>query len=100
MLVLTRRPGEWITIGDDVVVKVLSVKGDQIQLGIEAPREVRVDRGEIHDQIVAATEAARRSAADPSGLTRLLSDRSRPPAPPPPASEPKSGPRRKTSPPG
>jgi carbon storage regulator len=74
MLVLTRRPGEWITIGDDVTVKVLSVRGDQIQLGIEAPREIRVDRGEIREQILAATEDARRSAVDPGGLVRLLSD--------------------------
>ncbi len=79
MLVLTRRPGEWISIGDDVTVKVLSVKGDQIQLGIVAPREIRVDRGEIREQILAANEAARLSATDPGRLTRLLvrEDRSR-----------------------
>ncbi len=73
MLVLTRRLGEWIAIGDDVTVKVLSVKGDHVQLGIEAPRAVPVHRGEVFEQIRTETEAARRSAADPAALARLLS---------------------------
>jgi carbon storage regulator len=72
VLVLTRREGEWISIGDDVIVRVLSVKGDHVQLGVAAPREIAVFRGEIREQILAETEAARRSAADPSALGRLL----------------------------
>lgn len=72
MLVLTRRPGEWISIGEQVVVRVLAVKGDQVQLGVAAPREVAVHRGEIREQILAEMEAARRSAEDPAALTRLL----------------------------
>jgi carbon storage regulator len=72
MLVLTRRPGEWISVGDEITVRVLSVRGDQVQLGIEAPREIRVDRGEIREQILAATEEARRTAADPAALERWL----------------------------
>jgi carbon storage regulator len=72
MLVLTRRPGEWIAIGDDVIVRVLGVKGDQVQIGIEAPREVAVHRGEIRTQILAENEAARESASDPGALKRLL----------------------------
>jgi carbon storage regulator len=71
MLVLTRRTGEWITIGDDVRVRVVSVKGDQVQLGVEAPREIAVHRGEIFDQIRAELERARRSASDPAALSRL-----------------------------
>jgi carbon storage regulator len=71
MLVLTRRVGEWITIGDDVRVRVVSTKGDQVQLGVEAPREIAVHRGEIFDQIRAELEAARRSATDPAALSRL-----------------------------
>ncbi len=78
MLVLTRRPGESISIGDDVTVKVLSIRGDQIQLGIDAPREIRVDRGEIRDQILAATEAARQSAADPAALARWVAGKNNP----------------------
>jgi carbon storage regulator len=73
MLVLTRRVGEWISIGENVTVRVLSVKGDTIQLGVDAPREIPVHRGEIFEQIRAETEAARRSAADPAALARLAS---------------------------
>jgi carbon storage regulator len=72
MLVLTRRTGEWISIGDGVTVKVLAIRGDQVQLGIDAPREVRVDRGEIRELILAEMEAARRSAADPASLARWI----------------------------
>jgi carbon storage regulator len=72
MLVLTRRSGEWIAIGDDVIVRILSVKGDQVQVGVEAPRQVAVHRGEIRAQILAENQAARDSAADPEALKRLL----------------------------
>jgi carbon storage regulator len=48
MLILSRRPGESLTIGDDVVVTVVGVSGNQIRLGITAPREVRVLREEVH----------------------------------------------------
>jgi carbon storage regulator len=75
MLVLTRRSGEWIAIGEDVVVRVLGVKGEQVQIGIEAPREVAVHRGEIRTQILAENEAARESASDPGALKRLLGAR-------------------------
>jgi carbon storage regulator len=47
MLVLARRPGESITIGDDIVVTVVSVAGGQVKLGITAPQHVRVMREEI-----------------------------------------------------
>ncbi len=47
MLVLTRRVNERIVIGDDIVVTVLEVHGDQVRLGIEAPREVKVFREEV-----------------------------------------------------
>ncbi len=79
MLVLTRRSGEWIAIGDDVIVRVLGVKGDQVQIGVEAPREVAVHRGEIRTQILAENEAARDSASDPEALKRLLGSRRMPP---------------------
>ena len=51
MLILTRKSGEKITIGDDVVVSVLEIKGTQIKLGIDAPRGIAVHRGEIYDRI-------------------------------------------------
>lgn len=75
MLVLTRRLGEWISVGDSVTVKVLSVKGDHVQLGIDAPRSIPVHRGEIFEQIQAATEDARRSATDPAALQRLFAQK-------------------------
>ena len=47
MLVLTRRVNERIVIGDDVTVTVLEVRGDQVRLGIDAPRDVKVFREEV-----------------------------------------------------
>ena len=58
MLVLTRRPNQSIMIGDDIVVTVLEVKGDQIRLGITAPRDVQVYR----EELLAALQDANRSA--------------------------------------
>lgn len=55
MLVLTRKSGESIVIGEDVVLTVLEVRGGQVRLGIEAPREVTIHRGEVHDQLLAET---------------------------------------------
>ena len=51
MLILTRRVGETVTIGDEVTVTVLGVKGNQVRLGVQAPRDVAVHREEIHDRI-------------------------------------------------
>lgn len=51
MLILTRRIGETLVIGDDVQVTALGVKGNQVRLGIKAPEDVRVDREEIYNRI-------------------------------------------------
>ena len=51
MLILTRRIGETLLIGDDVTVTVLGVKGNQMKLGINAPKEVAVHRKEIYERI-------------------------------------------------
>jgi len=51
MLILTRRIGETTMIGDDVVVTVLGVSGNQVRLGIKAPKTVAVHRREIYDRI-------------------------------------------------
>jgi carbon storage regulator len=51
MLILTRRVGETLMIGDDVTVTVLGVKGHQVRLGVDAPREVGVHREEIYERI-------------------------------------------------
>lgn len=51
MLILTRRVGETLTIGENVTVTVLGIKGTQIRLGIKAPRDVAVHREEIYERI-------------------------------------------------
>ena len=59
MLLLTRKVGEKLRIGDDVIVTVLGVRGGQIRIGIDAPRHVRVDREEIHQRILEEGETFR-----------------------------------------
>ncbi len=51
MLILTRRVSESLIIGDDVIVNVLGIKGNQVRIGIDAPKDVSVHREEIYDRI-------------------------------------------------
>lgn len=57
MLILTRRVGETLMIGDDVSVTVLGVKGNQVRIGINAPKDVAVHREEIYQRIKGEEEA-------------------------------------------
>jgi len=50
MLILTRKSGETITIGDDIQIRVLGVKGGQVRIGVEAPRNVTVNREEVFER--------------------------------------------------
>ena len=51
MLILTRRVGETVMIGDDIAITILGVKGNQVRVGVNAPKEVSVHREEIYDRI-------------------------------------------------
>jgi carbon storage regulator len=61
MLVLTRKPGQSIIIGDEIEVEVLSVAGEKVRLGITAPRDVEIFRDEVYDRI----QNEREGAAEP-----------------------------------
>ncbi|HBV86028.1 MAG TPA: carbon storage regulator [Desulfosporosinus sp.] len=67
MLALTRKVGERIVIGDNIVVTVVGIKGDNIRITIEAPKEIKIYRGEIYDAIAAEN----RQAAVPNDLGEL-----------------------------
>lgn len=56
MLILTRRVGEALMVGDEVTVSVLGIKGNQIRIGINAPKDVGVHREEIYERIKAEQE--------------------------------------------
>lgn len=58
MLALTRKVGERIVIGNDIVVTVVSVKGDSIRITVDAPKELKIYRGEIYDAIAAENQQA------------------------------------------
>ena len=80
MLVLSRRESQSIMIGNDIVITVISIRGDQVRIGIDAPRSVTVHRQEV----AAAIEAANREAAaatefDPTKLPGLPGLPGRPP---------------------
>ncbi|PAQ12986.1 carbon storage regulator [Bacillaceae bacterium SAOS 7] len=58
MLVLTRKTGEAIQIGDDIEITVVSIKGDQVKLGINAPKHVDIHRKEVYLSILEENQSA------------------------------------------
>ncbi len=74
MLVLTRKSDESVILGDDIEVKVLGVRGDQVSLGFSAPAEMSINRKEIYEAILTANkEAAGKSDAPLDVLCGLFS---------------------------
>ena len=63
MLILSRKVNEKVAIGDDIIVSIIEIKGDQVRIGIDAPKMVKVFRQEVYDAIKAENEAALKSAS-------------------------------------
>ena len=90
MLVLTRKKGERILIGDDIVVTLIDIRGDGVRIGFDAPRGVPIQRAEVVTAVTEAnTEAAATSAATGELLVGLL--RGARPAPDAPAADVTAG---------
>ena len=74
MLILTRKTGESVVVGDQIRVVVVEVKGRQVRLGVEAPEDMKIYRGEIFDRIQEEnSRASRVGTADLSGAIGLWS---------------------------
>lgn len=72
MLVLTRKPGERILIGDDIVITVLDARRDGVRLGIEAPKGVKIQRDEVVRAVTEANVAAAAADADAEERIKAL----------------------------
>jgi len=99
VLVLTRRAGESIVIGDDVRVVVLDVRGDTVRLGIEAPRSIQVHRAEVYAEVQAANTAAAAPSGDLDTAAARLRQIARPAVPRPAAPRPAPPPKPRPQPP-
>ena len=64
MLIITRRPGEKVMVGDDVVIEVIEVSGSSVRIGIDAPKAIPVYREELWRAVKDENEAAAKSKAD------------------------------------
>ena len=80
MLVLTRKRGERILVGDDIVITILEIKGDAIRIGVDAPSGVRIQRHEVIEAIAEANVAAAGAGDAAADLAALLAARTPPEA--------------------
>ena len=71
MLILTRKLGERITVGDDILITLLDIKGSQVKLGIEAPKNISIHREEIYERI--RTENLRSAQVRTRDLSEAIS---------------------------
>jgi carbon storage regulator len=71
VLVLTRKVGERILVGDDIVITVLDSRGDGVRIGIDAPRGVKIQREEVVRAVIEANASASATAADEDAEARL-----------------------------
>lgn len=72
MLILTRKSGEGIRIGDSITLRIIEIRGNQVRLGIEAPKNISVHRDEIYELIRQQNEMAAQSSPETSELLASL----------------------------
>lgn len=65
MLILTRKAGEAVRIGDDIILKVLEIRGNQVRLGVQAPRDLSVHREEVYELILSQNGTASAPVSEP-----------------------------------
>lgn len=72
MLALTRKIGERIVIDDNIVITIVNIQGDNIRVAIDAPREIKIYRGELYDSIVLENRQA--AISNQTGMLDMLKD--------------------------
>jgi len=75
MLALTRKPGQQIMIGDDIIIHVVDVQGDNVRLGIEAQKSIKIYRSELYEAIVEENKKAVASSHENVDLTNFLKNK-------------------------
>jgi carbon storage regulator len=82
MLVVTRKKGEKVLIGDDIVVTIIDVRGDGVRVGVDAPRGIRIQRSEVVEALAEANAEAARAGDDSTGaaLAEILGARAAQPS--------------------